>query len=158
MSSYIERVLQPGEQVRHFATIHWITYLSGFLVLLLAVAALFVGRWYPQIAPWWLVAWEILSAALAVIAIVMIFRAWFYRWITEIAVTNRRVIFKTGFISRNTKEMQMDKIESVEVLQSIPGRIFDYGDIVVRGTGHGEFTRIRTIAAPLDMRNQITGV
>ena len=158
MSSYVERILQPGEQVRHLATIHWITYVPGFVVLLIAVAALFVGRSFADIATRWEQAWDILSAILALIAIVMIFLAWFKRWITEIAVTNRRVIFKTGFISRNTKEMQMDKIESVEVLQSISGRILDYGDVVVRGTGHGEFTRIKTIAAPLEMRNQITGV
>jgi uncharacterized membrane protein YdbT with pleckstrin-like domain len=158
MSSYVERILQPGEQVRHLATIHWITYFSGFVVLLIAVATLFVGRSFADIATWWNTTWEIVSAILAALAIIMIFRAWFYRWITEIAVTNRRVIFKTGFISRNTKEMQMDKIESVEVLQSIPGRILDYGDVIVRGTGHGEFTRIKAIAAPLEMRNQITGV
>jgi uncharacterized membrane protein YdbT with pleckstrin-like domain len=73
-------------------------------------------------------------------------------------VTDRRVIFKTGFISRSTNEMQMDKIESVEVLQSIAGRIFDYGDLIIKGTGHGQFTRIKSIAAPIEMRNQITGV
>ena len=157
MSSYVERVLQAGEQVRHLATIHWITYLPGFVVLLIAVAALFVGRSFAGVAPWWQQAWDYLSAILAVVAIVMIFRAWFYRWITEIAVTDRRVIFKTGFISRDTKEMQMDKIESVEVLQNIPGRILDFGNVVVRGTGHGEFKRIKTIAAPIEMRNHITG-
>jgi uncharacterized membrane protein YdbT with pleckstrin-like domain len=158
MSSYVERILQPGEQVRHLAVIHWIEYVPGFLVLLIALATLYVGRSFADLASWWQWLWEILAATLAVVAIVMIFRAWFYRWITEIAVTNRRVIFKTGFISRNTNEMQMDKIESVEILQSIVGRIFDYGDVIVRGTGHGQFTRIRTIAAPIEMRNQITGI
>ena len=153
MSSYVERVLQPGEQVRHLATIHWITYAPGFVILLVSLAFLYLARSVERGEGFWLA----VSAVLAVVAIIAIFRAWFYRWITEIAVTNRRVIFKTGFISRNTKEMQMDKIESVEVLQSISGRILDYGDVVVRGTGHGEFTRIKTIASPLAMRNQITG-
>jgi len=158
MSSYVERVLQPGEQVRLLAAIHWITYVPGLLVLVAALAALVVARSFADLVSWWQLVWDILAAALAVIAAVMIFRAWFYRWITEIAVTDRRVIFKTGFISRNTNEMQMDKIESVEVLQSIPGRIFDYGDLIIKGTGHGLFTRIRAIAAPIEMRNQITGV
>lgn len=158
MSSYVERVLQPGEQVRLLAAIHWIAYVRGFLVLLAALATLFVARSFAHLASWWQWVWDILAAALAVIAAVMIFRAWFYRWITEIAVTNRRVIFKTGFISRKTNEMQMDKIESVEVVQSIAGRIFDYGDIIISGTGHGQFTRIRTIASPIEMRNQITGI
>jgi hypothetical protein len=54
--------------------------------------------------------------------------------------------------------MQMDKVESVRVDQSILGRVLDYGDVTVLGTGKGEFTRLKTIAAPLDLRNQITGV
>ena len=87
-------------------------------------------------------------------------RAWFNAWITEIAVTNRRVIYKRGFISRTTAEMQMDKIESVEVDQSILGRILDYGKVTVLGTGVGSgLEKIKEpIAAPLELRNHITGV
>jgi uncharacterized membrane protein YdbT with pleckstrin-like domain len=154
MSTYVERVLQPGEEVRHLATIHWITYLPGFLILFVSLAILWLARSVERGEGFWLA----VSAVVAAVAVIAIFRAWFDRWITEIAVTNRRVIFKTGFISRTTKEMQMDKIESVEVVQSIPGRLFGYGDVIIKGTGHGEFTKIKTIAAPLDMRNQITGV
>jgi uncharacterized membrane protein YdbT with pleckstrin-like domain len=102
--------------------------------------------------------WTILAGVLAAIGVIMLFRAWFDRWVTEIAVTDRRVIFKTGFIRRDTNEMQMDKVESVRVDQSILGRVLDYGDVTVLGTGKGEFTRLKTIAAPLDLRNQITGV
>jgi uncharacterized membrane protein YdbT with pleckstrin-like domain len=96
------------------------------------------------------------SAALAVVGIIMILRAWFYRWITEIAVTDRRVIYKTGFIRRQTNEMHMDKVESVRVDQSILGRILNYGDVTVLGTGEG-FETIRLIGHPLELRNQITG-
>ena len=88
-------------------------------------------------------------------------RAWFNWWITEIAVTNRRVIYKRGFISRTTAEMHMDKIESVEVDQSILGRILDYGKVTVLGTGigTGSLGKIdEPIAAPLELRNHITGV
>lgn len=152
MSSYVERVLQPGEQVRHLATIHWIIYLPGLVILVLSLVVLIAGNAYPVSAP----VWEILSAILAAIALIVIFRAWFYRWITEIAVTDRRVIYKTGFIRRETNEMHMDKVESVRVEQSILGRILDYGDVKVLGTGEG-FETIRTIAAPLDLRNHITG-
>ena len=154
MSSYVESVLQPGEQVRLLATLHWILYVPGVLVLICALAVwLYAGS-----IPGGETMWMIVAGVLAAIAVIMLFRAWFERWVTEIAVTDRRVIFKTGFIRRDTNEMQMDKVESVRVDQSILGRIFDYGDITVLGTGKGEFTRLKTIAAPLDMRNQITGV
>jgi uncharacterized membrane protein YdbT with pleckstrin-like domain len=156
MSTYVERVLQPGEQVRYVAAIHWITYAPGLIVLLIALLFWYVAR--SVSTEGWQITLLVVSGAFGVVAVYLLFRAWFDRWITEIAVTDRRVIFKTGFIRRDTKEMQMDKIESVEVQQSIPGRMLDYGDVIIKGTGHGVFTRIKTIAAPLDMRNQITGV
>ena len=51
----------------------------------------------------------------------------------------------------------MDKVESVDVEQSVPGRILDYGDVIVRGAGSG-IEPIRKVAAPLEVRNHITGV
>jgi uncharacterized membrane protein YdbT with pleckstrin-like domain len=81
--------------------------------------------------------------------------AWFHRWTTETDVTNMRVVHKTGFIKRRTFEMSLDKVESVDVNQSILGRIFNYGDVTVRGVGEGAET-IDTIASPLEFRNHIT--
>jgi uncharacterized membrane protein YdbT with pleckstrin-like domain len=74
---------------------------------------------------------------------------------TEFAVTDRRVIYKRGFISRHTVEMNMDKIESVDVDQSLLGRLFNYGTIHVLGTGQG-IECLRQIGAPLALRNAIT--
>jgi uncharacterized membrane protein YdbT with pleckstrin-like domain len=152
MSSYLERVLQPGETVRHVATLHWILYVPGFLVLAASLCFLFLARWVERGEGFWLA----VSAVLAIVAILWIFQAWFKRWITEIAVTDRRVIYKTGFIRRDTSEMQMDKVESVKVDQPFWGRIFDYGTVIVRGTGTG-FEPLKTIASPIELRNQITG-
>jgi uncharacterized membrane protein YdbT with pleckstrin-like domain len=81
--------------------------------------------------------------------------AWFHRWTTETDVTNLRVVHKTGFIKRRTFEMSLDKVESVDVNQTILGRLMNYGDVTVRGVGEGAET-IRTIASPLDFRNHIT--
>ena len=64
-------------------------------------------------------------------------------------------MFKRGFIRRHTVEMNMDKVESVDVDQSILGRIFDFGDIVVRGTGVG-IEPLHNIQAPLKFRNYVT--
>ena len=57
------------------------------------------------------------------------------RWSDEFVVTNKRVIVKTGLISRKTLEMNLNKIESVNVDQSIMGRMLDYGTITIIGTG-----------------------
>jgi uncharacterized membrane protein YdbT with pleckstrin-like domain len=57
------------------------------------------------------------------------------RWSDEFVVTNKRVIIKTGIISRKTLEMNLNKIESVNVDQSIMGRLLGYGDVTIIGTG-----------------------
>jgi uncharacterized membrane protein YdbT with pleckstrin-like domain len=100
------------------------------------------------------IVWGVGLVCLAV-GLVAVFRAWFRRWTTEIAVTDRRIIFKRGFIRRFTIEMHMDKVESVDVDQSVLGRIFDYGDVVVRGTGTG-FEPLHMIEAPIKLRNAVT--
>src|SRR5436190_845630 len=86
-----------------------------------------------------------LAAIAALVALYNTVTAWFHRWTTETDVTNLRVIHKTGFISRKTFEMSLDKVESVDVNQSVLGRIFDYGDVTIMGVGEGKET-ITTIA------------
>jgi len=83
------------------------------------------------------------------------FGAWFRRWTTEIDVTDRRIVYKRGFIRRHTVEMNMDKVESVDVDQSILGRMLNYGDITVWGTGVG-IEPLYNIDVPLEFRNQVT--
>jgi uncharacterized membrane protein YdbT with pleckstrin-like domain len=96
-----------------------------------------------------------LAAIAAIAALYWTFKAWFHRWTTETDVTNLRVVHKTGFIKRRTFEMSLDKVESVDVNQSILGRLLNYGYVTVRGVGEGAET-IETIASPLEFRNHIT--
>ena len=70
---------------------------------------------------------------------------------SEFAITNKRIIIKVGLISRQTLEMNLAKVESVHVNQSIPGRIFNYGTITVIGTG-GTRESFNRISKPLDFR------
>ena len=147
--SYVERVLQPGEQVRYVSSIHWIVYWPGVAVALLAVAAYWFGetRLLPKV-------WLYAAYALSLVAVVLLIREWYQWWITEIAVTNRRVIYKKGLIRLHTNEMNMDKVESVQVGQSFLGRMFDFGTVKILGTGEG-FEALQTIAGPIKLRNSI---
>ena len=70
-------------------------------------------------------------------------------------VTDRRVIYKSGLLSRHTIEMNRDKVESVDIDQSLLGRIFGYGTVVVRGTG-SSLVLIRNIGDPLTCPTYIT--
>ena len=153
MGRYIDDILQPGEKVLYSTNAHWIFYLRAIAAWIVAVFLFLLSR---QTATESLVL--LCLAAAAVVAIVALYwtvKAWFHRWTTETDVTNMRVVHKTGFIKRRTFEMSLDKVESVDVNQSIAGRILNYGDVTVRGVGEGAET-IDTIASPLEFRNHIT--
>jgi uncharacterized membrane protein YdbT with pleckstrin-like domain len=75
----------------------------------------------------------------------------FERMNSEFAVTNRRIIIKTGFVGRRTIEMNLSKIESVNVDQTVIGRIFGFGDITIIGTG-GTRETFSHIQKPLELR------
>jgi uncharacterized membrane protein YdbT with pleckstrin-like domain len=149
--SYVHSVLQPGETVRFQTNLHWILYVPGIAVLVLAVIVYWIAfkseRAY-QI-------WAILALIIFAVAVVLLVREWFQRFTTEIAVTSRRIIHKRGFIWRQTKEIALDKVESVDVDQSILGRLLDYGTIEVHGTGTAT-EPLSMIAAPIEFRNHVT--
>ena len=150
--SYLDKVLQPGETVVHRAKLSWTLYLPGLLLLVLAVLAYgFVINLFPAQQVGALAALVIIGVP----ALYMLLRAWFERWITEIAITNLRIILKRGFIRRHTIEMNMDKVESVDVDQSLLGRLLNYGDITVRGVGSG-FEPIRRVGDPLTFRSRVS--
>ncbi|MBN8966899.1 MAG: PH domain-containing protein [Rhizobiales bacterium] len=152
MGRYVDEILQPGEQVRYSTTIHGIVYLPGLLCWLAALVCLIATR---AAVGGWTLALLVASAALALVGGILAFQAWFRRWTTETDVTSMRVIHKQGFIQRRTFEMNLDKVESVDVDQSILGRIFGWGDITIRGVGEG-VERLRMIRSPLQFRNHIT--
>jgi len=150
--AYVNSVLQPGETVKVVGRLHWINYLKAFLLAAIAVVLLLYGEQTPTTAGRTAV---YLGWLLLAVGGVLFLGAWFRRWITELSVTNHRVIYKSGFIRRHTVEMNMDKVETVNVDQSILGRVLGYGTIHVLGTGQG-IEGLSRIAAPIRVRNAIT--
>src|SRR5205823_4005524 len=94
------------------------------------------------------------AAGIIAIAVIPIVVAAIGRASAEFAVTNKRVILKTGFVQSKTAEMFLNKIESVGVDQSITGRILGFGTIVIRGTG-GSLEPFHRVSSPLRFRNEI---
>ncbi len=153
MGRYIDDILQPGEKVLYSTNAHWIFYLPAIAAWIVAAVLLVLSRMTTTES---LILVCVAAAVVAaVVALVLTAKAWFHRWTTETDVTNLRVVHKTGVIKRRTFEMSLDKVESVDVNQSILGRILNYGSVTMRGVGEGAET-IDTIAAPLDFRNHIT--
>jgi uncharacterized membrane protein YdbT with pleckstrin-like domain len=153
MGRYIDDILQPGEKVLYSTNAHWIFYLPAIAAWILAVVLFFLSR--ASLTEGIVLLYVSAAAVAAIAALYWTFQAWFHRWTTETDVTNLRVVHKTGFIKRRTFEMSLDKVESVDVDQTILGRLLNYGNVTVRGVGEGAET-ITTIASPLDFRNHIT--
>jgi uncharacterized membrane protein YdbT with pleckstrin-like domain len=151
---YVRRVLQPGETIVYATKLHWRVYIHAILLaiacLVIAVAAIVTSD-NQNLS----LAFKIAAAIFALLALSAGLRAFIRRATTELAVTDHRVIYKSGLLSRHTIEMNRDKVESVDVDQSLLGRIFSYGTVVVRGTG-GSLEPIRNIGDPLTFRTYIT--
>lgn len=110
--SYVRHVMQPGEALIIEGRPHWIAYWRAISCLVLVIPALVAAKYADRGTSGLL---YIITACLAVLALTFAFHAWFRLSTTEIGVTDRRVIYKKGFISRRTAEMNMDKIETVLV-------------------------------------------
>src|SRR5215218_667000 len=148
--SYVREVLQPGEEIRFRTNVYWFVYLPAMVMFVLGIA---FALWYTAAASQHLML-LILSGLSAVTGVLLFIPAWLKRFGTEIAVTDRRVIYKTGLVQRDTTEINRAKIESVDVSQSILGRVFDFGTLTIRGTGE-TIEALRNIASPLQFRNAI---
>jgi uncharacterized membrane protein YdbT with pleckstrin-like domain len=150
---YVEQVLQPDETVIYATSLHWLVYLRAILLVILAVVCLIAAaNFTDQYVPLGLKAVAVL---LGLLGLGSALSALIRRATTELAVTDRRVIYKTGIFQRHSMEMNRSKVETVGVDQSILGRILGYGTVIVRGTG-GSFEPIPFIGDPLTFRSHIT--
>jgi uncharacterized membrane protein YdbT with pleckstrin-like domain len=153
MARYIDEILQPGERVLYSTNAHWIFYFPAILAWIVALGLFAASRQIDIYSA--TVVCLFGSGLVALAALYWTVKGWFHRFTTETDVTNLRVVHKTGFIKRRTFEMALDKVESVDVNQTILGRILNYGDVTINGVGEGRET-IRTIASPLAFRSSIT--
>ncbi|MGH7366945.1 MAG: PH domain-containing protein [Candidatus Rokuibacteriota bacterium] len=146
---YVERHLLAGERVLYKTRLHWMLFVKSVLVLLAGVVLTVLLR---QVAdpPWlWMV-----GAAVALIGLGWALVHYVEVMTSEFAVTTSRLIFKVGLISRYTTELLLAKVESIGVQQGLIGRMLNYGDLTVTGTGGAReiFPRVRD---PIGFRNHV---
>ena len=134
--SYVESTLSTGERVLHWGKVsmwsQWLKIvLAGFFGL--GVLGGLIGLFS---APS-----EVRGFALRTLIFELIIVFAFLLWVwlvyttTELAVTNKRIVAKFGVIRRHTIELRLQKLETVQVNQSMFGRWLDYGNVVIAGAG-----------------------
>lgn len=149
---YYTKVLQPDERVLVVGRLHWSIYSRAVIILAIAIVLLLYANRLPN--PEWQRIAHWAGVAVGVLGILALISAYIRRMATEIVVTDRRVIFKRGLLSWHTVEMNVSKIETVDVEQGLAGRIWGYGTLLIRGTGAG-FEPLVGVGAPLRIRNAI---
>jgi uncharacterized membrane protein YdbT with pleckstrin-like domain len=127
--SYLSKTLGPNEEVLHEASISLWTQIPLLVLGLILLPVFGIGLLF------WLMAYISYKS-------------------TELAVTNKRTVAKFGFISRHTIEMNLSKIETIQVKQSLLGRIFDYGSLIIAGAGIPQ-EPIPGISQPLEFRRVV---
>jgi uncharacterized membrane protein YdbT with pleckstrin-like domain len=134
---------KPDDPVTYEARLHWILFAPPL--------AFFVGGLVAIIFN------PLAAIAFLCLSIVGMVTAYWKLLTTRIMITHRRVIYRTGYIARRTVEMNKDKIESIDVNQSILGRLLDFGSITVKGTGGG-IEAIPNVSAPFSLREHVAAM
>ena len=129
---YIQDSLSDGEQVKELFRLHWFAKVPMIVWIVLAIPTLGLTLL--------LAIWE-----------------WLKLRSIEQGVTNKRVIFKTGIISRKSEEMKISSIETVEIVQSVMGRVFGFGTLVVTGRGISNLV-FKNVNDPMDVKRKIESV
>lgn len=125
---YIEKSLAPNEQI------------------------VVRGSW-PKI--YWIGAWAaLIFLGIAIFGIFIFLRAWAIMSTTRFAVTDQRVVLKRGWLNTKTAELAVESVEGVHLTQSLWGKLFGYGHIVVTGTGDARIV-FPPMAHPVAFRRAI---
>ena len=130
--SYIQESLSDGEHVKELFRLHWFAKVPMIIWIILAIPTLGLTLL--------LALWE-----------------WLKLRSIEQGVTNKRVIFKTGIISRKSEEMKISSIETVEIIQGVMGRVFGFGTVVVTGRGISNLV-FKNVDDPMDVKRKIESV
>ena len=158
--SYIEKTLTDNEKIIAFRRSHWVSLLWPFILFIFLISvSLFLFYLFRNLPVDLLIAYErmiifIIVASFFIFIVTTIF-AYLIKYIsTEYVITNRRIIFKTGFIWTNTDELRNSQLENIQIKQSIIGRVFFYGDLEFRGTG-GSPVIFKTVSNPISFKKEI---
>ena len=147
---YVERHLLPRERLLYTTRLHWGLFTKPVLSMFAGVALTWVLYTRVPDPPWLWQAGVLLAAS----GVLWLGLRWIEWETSEFAVTTSRLIFKVGLMARYTTELLLGKVESIGVQQKLLGRLFNYGDLVVTGTGGARevFPRVHD---PISFRNHV---
>ena len=151
--SYIHKSLLDGEEIVYLTRRHKIIF-TWPVVWFLVAAVLFGIKWFFVFRPEVNFVLMVFSGIFLAGALIHALVIWINYLCAEFGITNQRVIVKEGFLKRKTIEVFLKSVESVQVDQSLWGRMLNFGTVVVSGTG-GVSDPLNLIRNPLDFKKQV---
>lgn len=175
---YVQQSLAPDEELVHIGRFHWFydvlalmnIFWGFFFAVSVLVSAITLQQYFPSLPVMqirletddsWLrmvqklhPGVKLFSLLVFVIGVLKFAHMMVIKATTEIAITTTRLIYKRGLVARYVGEMNIDRIEGVSVLQSIFGRMLNFGQLVIRGMGVGELI-LPVIADPVKFRRAL---
>ena len=146
MAGYVEKSLAGDEHIVYRAHFNWTFSFFPVALYLMIMAR---GVSFEQLKT----GWYIVGFGFAIGFLILLMHL-IYLVTTEIVITNYRLVYKTGWIARNTQEVSLANIEEMTLTQSFWGRILGYGKLVVRGTGVGVI-ELPNLDDPIVVRKKI---
>jgi uncharacterized membrane protein YdbT with pleckstrin-like domain len=146
---YVERHLLPDERVLYKTRLHWVLFWRPLALTLVGVILTVLLARVSQVGWLWYV-----GAAVIAAGIVWGLVHYVELMTSEFAVTTSRLIFKVGLVARYTTELLLSKVESIGVHQGLVGRVLNFGDLTVTGTG-GVREVFRRVQDPIGFRNRV---
>lgn len=156
--SYVKKHLMEGETIVYATGLHWVVLIQAmFLTFIFGASGVTLLVLYTRNqgeASGTSTAMMAGGVALLVIAGICLLSGIVKRKATEMVVTDKRVVLKVGFVTRDTFELLLQKVESIGVKETVMGRMLGYGTVVVDGTG-GSSEPFDRVAHPIEFRKQV---
>jgi uncharacterized membrane protein YdbT with pleckstrin-like domain len=131
------------KSIIYYAKLHWVIFLGPLLLLMVALIA---GSQIQQL-------WEA-SLFIVIFTLFWLGMTWITYYFSSLTIKQKQIILRTGMLVRKTVDIPLNKIESIDIRQTILGSIFGFGSIVIIGTG-GTRHVINNLSKPLTCRRHI---
>lgn len=150
---YIKETLSTNEEIHMLFELSWVNYIKGYLFLLVSFPVSFMILKYLHLLTLSIDGFFNLILTWVPIFVLVVP---FFLWLKSIeqGVTNRRVVIKSGIVSRDTLELRLEAIEKISVNQSVLGRMFNFGTVLVTGKGQASL-KIEGVNAPIEVKRAI---
>jgi len=153
--TYIEENIMPDEKIIYSAKVNPFVFLPATFTFVVTIV--FIILLMTMKDPVFQISNAVFAIMFFFLMIKLSIQATVIMLTTEFAITNKRIIAKTGFIHRNTLEILLSKVESVNIYQNILGRLLNFGTVTVTGTG-GTKGSFKAIIAPMNVRKKVNQV